>query len=159
MPEVVHHVFAFDPGLATGSAWYCFTESKPAWRVGFEVMSPARVEEWVKRKMNHREEGNLAVKEHIVSEKFILRSGNQFTADLTPLKIEGKIEMLGRVYWRPPSDKKQVPDDLLKEKGLWVEADDSGWEDARDINDAQVHALGYIAFDLGHRPTLKEYFS
>lgn len=97
-----------------------------------------------------------------VVEEFILRD-NDFRANLLGVRLEGAIEYAAErsdrtIVYRPPSKKSQVPDQVLKDHGLWQTGNDVDWEDGRDANDAIIHLLGYVAFDLKHRPTLERYF-
>jgi hypothetical protein len=95
----------------------------------------------------------------VVSEQFVLNPGNEFTADLHACKVEGMLEMcFPEVRYRLRSTKSQVPDQLLKDHGLWQTGADVQWEDGRDANDAIIHMLGFVAFDLEHLPTLRKYF-
>lgn len=147
------HLIALDPGYATGVAEGFLRDDEPL------VLHDAGVivyEDWP--------EGWLFLTEHrpdkLIVEKFTLRD-NDFKADLTPVKIEGTIDLgftEDELIWRDPSTKEQVPDELLKEIGWWKTGADVDWEDGRDANDAIIHLLGYVAFDLKHKPTLKEYF-
>lgn len=96
----------------------------------------------------------------VVVEEFILRDNN-FRANLTGVRVEGMIEVTYQrtpIVYRPPSKKAQVPDEILKAHGLWNTGSDVDWTDGRDANDAVIHLLGYVAFDLKHVPTLRKYF-
>lgn len=95
----------------------------------------------------------------IVCEKFEL---DQRTADpdITPTYIEGALRALCGVpiEWQPTSMKRQVSDDKLKQYGLWLTGSNKKIRhvDARDVNDSQVHALGYLK--LRHRPTAMRFW-
>lgn len=97
--------------------------------------------------------------DHVVSEVFTNRTNNDFAADLTGVRVEGILDLLfDGVVWRSRTKKEQVPDSILKENDMWVTGKQTGWTDGRDVNDAIIHVLGFVAFDLRHVPTLKKYF-
>src|SRR5690606_28717084 len=75
-------------------------------------------------------------KDHVVAEVFTLRTNNTFAADLTGVRVEGLLDLAyqGDVHWRDRTTKEQVPDEVLKEHGLWVTGSDVDWEDGRDVN-------------------------
>lgn len=151
-------MIAYDPGLITGWAMGDFTDSEPlslvlAGTSTYEQMCSLQAYTGIHA-------------EHVVIEEFTLRD-NSFRADLRGVRVEGMIELMFRastlgmgatLVWRPPSKKPQVPDQVLKDHGLWQTGRDVDWEDGRDANDAIIHLLGYVAFDLKHRPTLERYF-
>lgn len=108
----------------------------------------------------------------LVVERFILDPNNRFTADLTPVHIEGLI--VGAiddgmpVTWQPRTDKaaltrypadattkakrQRARFDFLKEHGLFAPGTDND-----DSNDAITHALVYLK-RIGHVPTLEQYW-
>ena len=94
----------------------------------------------------------------VVCEKFVLRS-NQFVADTEPLLIEGALSALhnGDIVWQLRSDKSLVDDSVLKKNGLWHTGKQVGWKDARDTNDAIIHALAYLKKNK-HIATLEKYW-
>lgn len=97
----------------------------------------------------------------VVYESFELSAGNQFTADLSGVEIIGALKYAFPPEWlhaRRRSDKVQVPDQLLKDHGLWVTGKDVGWEDGRDANDAMIHLIGYLCFDKQDAMALRRFF-
>lgn len=103
-----------------------------------------------------------------VCEKFILNPGNEFQADLEGVIGEGvllaKWNAVAPIIWQPRSKKfmgygettTKRADEILKAGGLWQEPPPNH-EDARDVNDALIHALVYLR-DQRHVPTLSRYF-
>lgn len=146
-------VIAFDPGLITGVASGTFTESTP-----LELTDSGAI--------TYQEllDGFGIILEtepdFVVAEKFESRSDQGFAPDLSSLRVEGLLDLAFQqdVVWRSPSKKSQVPDDLLREHGLWKTGSDVEWEDGRDVNDAIIHLIGFVAFDLRHVPTIRKYF-
>ena len=148
-------IIAFDPGYATGIAVGEFSETEPLRLVDALIVA------WPEfRRVFPHAFGDLDPETLIVSEQFRLISGNDFTADLIPVKVEGLMESVfeERIIWRPASDKTQVSDETLQRIGWWKTGNDVEWEDGRDANDAIIHMLGYVAFELNHTPTLRAYF-
>lgn len=147
-------VLAFDPGKITGWAQGTFTVSEP---LNIQDAGTMTYDEFLEPDLRGRF-GNIPV-DTVVVEEFILRD-NEFVADLTGVRVEGILEFIqrGKIVWRPPSKKAQVPDEVLREHGLWQTGGNVNWEDGRDANDAIIHLLGHVAFDLRHGPTLRKYF-
>ena len=144
------HVASYDPGLITGFAYGSFTETEP-----LELLTTGTL---TYDYILHGSPFSGIHPEVTVVEEFILRD-NEFKADLTGVRVEGILEIVFRnIVWRPPSKKAQVPDQVLKDHGLWQTGKTVDWEDGRDANDAIIHLLGYVAFDLRHKPTLRKYF-
>lgn len=146
-------IIAFDPGYATGIAEGFFSDIEPLQLVDADTI-PYTL--WTDAWVILSEEKH----DHLVAEKFELSAGNEFTADLTGVKVEGTLELLygEELKYRTRDSKSQVPDELLQRIGMWKTNDQVEWTDARDANDAIIHMLGYVAFDLQHKPTLREYF-
>lgn len=107
----------------------------------------------------------------VVCEKFV---AERRAEDLTPLQIEGALiaaqHFAGapEIVWQLRSRKRNIglPKErtaLLKAHGLWISNDQAredpkvDWKDARDVNDAAIHALIY-AKDWEHLPTLRAYW-
>ena len=148
-------IIAFDPGYATGIAVGEFSDTEPLRLVD------ALIVPWPEfRVVFPHTFSDLVPETIIVSEKFELISGNDFTADLSAVKVEGLLESVfgDDIIWRSAADKHQVPDDLLQAHGFWKTGKDVDWEDGRDANDAIIHMIGHVAFTLNHLPTLREYF-
>lgn len=147
-------VVSYDPGLVTGVAQGVFSDTEPLRLVGATVV-PYDV-----MVVSYPDLSRIEF-DHKVSELFVLRTNNPFAADLTGVRVEGILEAAygpENIHWRDRTTKSQVPDQILKDHGLWQTGADVDWEDGRDANDAIIHMLGYVAFELKHRPTLGKYF-
>jgi len=146
-------IVSFDPGYAIGMAVGEFSDTEPLKLVDAMIVDYPSFAQLVGPILS----GTQA--DYVVSEKFVLSSGNDFTADLTAVKVEGQLEsVFPEIHWRQRSDKVQVSDDLLKRIGWWKTGEDVEWDDGRDANDAIIHMLGFVAFELNHIPTLRAYF-
>lgn len=148
-----YKIVSFDPGKVTGVAAGTFSDTDPLTVDLVSVMQYPDI----------RDNADLfreTLVDHVVAEVFELRTDNEFAADLTGVRVEGILDFAfeGNITWRSRTKKSQVPDDLLRAHNLWVTGDDVNWEDGRDANDAIIHMLGFVAFDLKHKPTLRKYF-
>jgi hypothetical protein len=88
----------------------------------------------------------------VVSESFQLRPGVK-NPDVTPLRIEGALTALlgpGAVTYQQPATKALVPDQKLRDVGLWIPGQ-------RHRMDARIHALAWGARNK-HLPTLQLYW-
>jgi hypothetical protein len=99
----------------------------------------------------------------IVCEHFDLDGRTRYP-DLTPRDCEGAlramVSALGlEVVWQNTDMKALCRDQTLKDHGLWLTGSDPAirHDDARDVNDSQVHALAY-AKASGHEPTVALYW-
>lgn len=148
-----YSIVSFDPGLITGMASGKFSDTEPL------TLGPVAAIPYEDLRAN-ADMFREALVDHVVSEVFELRTDNEFAADLTGVRVEGMLDFAfeGNVVWRSRTKKSQVSDDLLRAHDLWKTGADVDWEDGRDVNDAIIHLLGYVAFDLRHRPTLEKYF-
>lgn len=152
----MRRLLSIDPGEATGwSAWYV-PDDEPMVRFDYGLVRgglPGFVKWWAS--IGHAIVD--APRDVVVCEKFELGGDVRFP-NVEPLRIEGALFALSarRVVWQKRTDKAQVPDLLLREHGLWLTGKDVDWEDGRDVNDAQVHALIWGKFD--HMPTLEGYW-
>ena len=146
-------IIAFDPGKVTGIATGEFSTDEPLRITSFAAVTYENLlAGWT---------GLLeADYNFIVSEVFVARTDNEFVPDLTGVRVEGLIDLAYTpfVRWRERTKKSQVKDSILKDHGLWVTGGQVDWEDGRDVNDAINHMLGFVAFDLRHKPTLQKYF-
>lgn len=150
------YVWAFDPGEVTGVAQGVYSATN-----ALEVGSVSAVPVEDLRAFLTSLVQTKHVPEAIVVEFFKARTNNRFVANDTAKKVEGYIEaVFGRekLVYRPRTKKEQVPDRVLKDHGLWQTGKQVDWTDGRDVNDAVIHLLGYVAFDKHHRPTLSKYF-
>ena len=154
----VQNIVSFDPGLITGIATGRFSDDTP-----LEVVDVLAVpyNEWVEDRLFFKAMvENRGSYDHVVSEVFTSRTDNEFAPDLTGVRVEGILNLAfsERVIWRPRTKKEQVPDAVLRDNGIWYTGEQVEWSDGRDVNDAIIHMLGFVAFDLRHRPTLEKYF-
>lgn len=146
-------IVAFDPGAVTGIAIGMFSDEVPLTIVDVGAI---QYKDMV-------EDFDLLLDEpadYIVAEVFESRSGQDHAPDLLGVRVEGLLDVafLDRIVWRSPSTKSQVPDQVLKDHGLWVTGSDVDWTDGRDVNDAIIHMLGFMVHTLKHRPTMEKYF-
>jgi hypothetical protein len=147
-------VVAFDPGYITGLSTGIFSEDKPVEIVyARSFIYPDLLED-----MGILPDRALA--DYVVSEVFESRANQEFAPDLTGVRVEGLLDLVygSKITWRSPSKKSQVPDSILQRHDLWYTGSQVEWEDGRDVNDAIIHLLGFVAFDLNHRPTQRKYF-
>lgn len=147
------NIVAFDPGAVTGLAGGVFSETEPLTITAYELLTYEELRDGIDLFREY-------TFDHVVAEVFTNRTNNDFAADLTGVRVEGILDagFDGKVVWRDRTKKSQVPDQILKDHGLWVKGSEVNWTDGRDVNDAIIHMIGYVAFDLRHRPTLEEYF-
>lgn len=99
-----------------------------------------------------------------VSERFILRSSPKDgrVPNVEPVRIEGVMLALGLdVHYQDRWMKSSVEDQVLKDSGLWhsneVGRKKFGHTDARDVNDALIHALAFLK-SRRHLPTLRHFW-
>lgn len=144
------HVLAFDPGGTTGWAYGVYSDTTALQFVdGGQIPNgcPGFVE-WFK----HDKNIGLLRPDVLVSESFQLRPGVK-SPDVTPLRIEGAITALWgteNVVWQQPAQKSLIPDELLRERGLWIKGQ-------RHQMDARIHLAGYV-IRQHHKPTSHRFF-
>ena len=146
-------IVAFDPGKITGIATGEFSETEP---LRITAVSVVPYDDLV-REFSELELFGFS---YVISEVFESRDGQGFAPNLIGVRVEGILDLMydQNIEWRSPSKKAQVPDKILKDSGDWVTGADVDWEDGRDANDAIIHLIGFVAFDLKHKPTLRKYF-
>lgn len=111
----------------------------------------------------HRSRVESTIWRHAVVEKFVVPPGGHAgNLDIAGVPLEGVVPTLfpwNSITWHTRADKgrKGIMDAILKESGLWVSADETEWEDARDVNDTLIQALVYLR-NRNHLPTLRRYF-
>ena len=173
--DKVHYLLTIDPGKSTGIVLGVFGEHVPYTRIGYWQVEGG-TEGFCDWYLEH-DGGMVDVVDHLVTlfgedggglqrrvkfdkvvEKFILNPGNTFTADLTPVEIQGALMAFGEYpIWHNRTDKVLVKDEVLKRNDLWLTGSMVECKDARDVNDATVHALAHM-MKIRHKPTLQEYF-
>lgn len=162
------YLLSLDPGRNSGLALGYYDDTQPytlveRWQVHGGVDGFKR---WW-REWHWRDADELVV------EKFILASDNEFTADLTPVAIEGALSVLLdeshlTPVWQPRTDKsrlvgypksavtkaqrQRVRFDFLKEHGLYAPG-----EDNTDSNDAICHGLIFLK-GRRHLPSLLRFW-
>jgi len=96
----------------------------------------------------------------IAAERFDLRPGNKFLADLTTVEVNGTLKYLwgdDNIVWQTPAQAKTLVNDMiLKRLDLWVTGKQFGQPDADDVRDALRHNIRYAVQELKHRPTIEE---
>jgi hypothetical protein len=146
-------IIAWDPGKVTGMAVGGFTDDTPLELGPVAALTYTDLRDGAYVLMMEADTFYIAV-----SDVFEHRD-NDFVPDYTGIRVEGLLEAAWPdIHWRSPSKKAQVPDQVLQDHGLWYTGSQVDWEDGRDVNDAIIHMVGYVAFDLKHRPTLEAYF-
>lgn len=151
-------ILSIDPGESTGVAFGEYSDTD-----GYELVDCTQIQggangflQWAVDNHFYDLHPELVV----VSEKFVLRSSNQFVANVEPVRIEGVMLALwgsDRVVYQQRSDKTLVDDRVLKRHGLWQTGKEHGWVDGRDVNDAIIHGLAFLK-KAHHRPTLRKYW-
>lgn len=147
-------ILSIDPGLATGIAYGYYDEEteyrlRDAWVVHGGVEGVAELywnSEFLQNPM-----------EELVVENYIMGHGPQ---DPVALEVIGFIKGVHQspiFTLQKRSDKKLVPDKLLRDHGLWKTGKDVGHTDGRDVNDAIIHGIAYL-FKSRHAPTLEHYY-
>lgn len=153
------HVIAFDPGKVTGWSRWEYLPDQPMQRLDYGLIGDGLdgVIDWCLRNERYLSESTL------VCEGYIPES--LATEWRTPIRIEGALTALAACHAVPPpifqarATKRSVTDAVLKREGLWLLGSDPkiGWEDARDVNDSQLHALAWAKHE-GHLPTIRRFW-
>lgn len=168
-PQVGDVIFAYDPGVSTGAAAAQVIRTGPAEEdLDIDVI---RVWQFKDDGMGHVYTachlddliGPYYGKGlHLVAERFDLRPGNKFLADLTPVKVNAVMDFMMAdekpppiVYQTPAQAKSFCPDARLKQLGLWPTGRTVGQPDADDARDALRHLIRYAAVELRLRGLLK----
>ncbi len=148
---------AYDPGNATGYVEGGFGTNVAFSPVTFQTLTP----EQVYRKVSEWPQYPDRIR---IVESFRLRSSNEFSARLKGVGlievmkyVEWQNPQMRRIIWQTRGDKKLVPDQLLKDTGLWRTGSEVDWNTGRHVNDATIHALAYL-FKQEHEPTLEKYW-
>jgi hypothetical protein len=162
------HLLSLDPGKNSGAALGHYDDSTP-----YTLVDRWQIHGGVDGFKRWWRQGHWKRVDDLVVEKFILASDNEFTADLTPVEIQGALSVLLddshlRPIWQPRTDKsrlvgypksavtkaqrQRVRFDFLKEHGLFVPGTEND-----DSHDAICHALVRLK-GIKHRPTLMHYW-
>lgn len=146
-------MLVFDPGQATGWSRWVLPQSAPIMRLEYGLI-PGGVQgffRWL-------EAGGLNDRPTIiVCERFNPDLGER-VKDYEPIRVEVALEGACRalaleITWQDIDMKPMCRDSTLKRLGLWVENSEVDWEDARDVNDTQRHALAWCKTH-DHEPTV-----
>lgn len=149
-------ILVFDPGEATGWSLWLLDDDAPMQRVEFGVI-PGGVDgflDWIETRLG-------SLRPTIICERYDPLRGGRFK-NYTAMYIEGALRAVCRalaleIIWQDPDMKTLCSDECLKTNGLWIENDEVEWEDARDANDTQRHALGW-GKTIDHEPTVEFYW-
>ena len=129
---------AVDPGKSTGIVVGDFYDDSE-----FSIIHVQQLkhEHWMSNVYDILTTYNKYAPDVTVCEQFDLRPGNNFLADLTPVKINSVLEWeIGGIVWQTPAmAKTTMPDHVLKSLGFWPTGIDVSQPDADDARDAGRH--------------------
>ena len=135
---MMQRVMAVDPGKSTGIVVGDFHDNRE-----FSIIHVQQFkhEHWMSNVYDILTTYNEHAPDVIVCEQFDLRPGNNFLADLTPVKINSVLEWeLGDNVWQTPAmAKNTMPDHVLKSLDFWPTGTGVGQPDADDVRDAGRH--------------------
>lgn len=143
-------VLAYDPGVSTGWAYALIVDGPRGQDVDVLQVGQGKYGSHVDtaRFLASLVEGLRP--ERVVAERFDLRPGNKFLADLTPVKVNAIVDYLvGDVTYQTPAQAKTFcPDARLKHLGYWPTGRTVGCPDADDARDALRHLVRFCAVGL-----------
>lgn len=135
---MAERVMAVDPGKSTGIVVGEFCDDRE-----FSIIHVQQLKHkhWMSNVYDILATYNEHAPDVIVCEQFDLRPGNNFLADLTPVKINSVLEWeIGDIVWQTPAmAKTTIPDHVLKILGFWPTGSTVGQPDADDARDAGRH--------------------
>lgn len=135
---MVERVMAVDPGKSTGIVVGEFYDDH-----SFSIIHVQQLkhEHWMSSVYDILATYNEYAPDVIVCERFDLRPGNNFLADLTPVKINSVLGWeIGDIVWQTPAmAKTTMPDNALKLLGFWPTGASVSQPDADDARDAGRH--------------------
>ena len=135
---MTQRVMAVDPGKSTGIVIGEFYDDRD-----FSIIRVQQFkhEYWMSNAYDILATYNEYAPDTVVCEQFDLRPGNNFLADLTPVKINSVLEWeIGDIVWQTPAmAKTTMPDNVLKSLGFWPTGTDVSQPDANDARDAGRH--------------------
>lgn len=151
-------ILAIDPGKASGFAFSEIDEDTGEWRllkvwVTHDGVDGVAEQYW--------DGGGAYLNADVtIVERFIVRPNQP--VDPIALEVIGFIKgthpRADTIEWRLRSDKKHIPDALLRQHGLWYTGSQVGHTDGRDVNDAIIHTLSWLCFKARHQPTIEWLF-
>lgn len=153
-------VLSIDPGKASGWSLWVYDDDAPFRRLEYGLI-PGGYDGFMNWAELHLAGYRDAT---IIFERFNPKLGTGDGAkDYEAMLIEGGLRAVARalsirVVLHEIGMKALCSDAALKRAGLWIENEDVDWEDARDVNDSQIHALAYAKGTLGHDPTIELYW-
>lgn len=135
---MVERVMAVDPGKSTGIVVGDFYDDREFSIIHVQQL---KYEYWMSNVYDILTTYNKYAPDVVVCEQFDLRPGNNFLADLTPVKINSVLEWeIGGIVWQTPAmAKTTMPDHVLKSLGFWPTGTDVSQPDADDVRDAGRH--------------------
>jgi hypothetical protein len=149
-------ILAIDPGKASGFALSEVDDETGEWKLLQVFVTHDGVSGVADAFWN----GELYLGDVTVVERFIVRPNQP--VDPVALEVIGFIKGThprpATIEWRLRSDKKHIPDAMLKQHGLWHTGKQVGHEDGRDVNDAIIHTLSWLCFKARHKPTIEWLF-
>ena len=135
---MAERVMAVDPGKSTGIVIGDFHDDRE-----FSIIHVQQLkrDHWMSSVYDVLTTYNEYAPDVIVCEQFDLRPGNNFLADLTPVKINSVLEWeIGDIVWQTPAmAKTTMPDRVLKSLDFWPTGTSVGQPDANDARDAGRH--------------------
>lgn len=135
---MAERVMAVDPGKSTGIVVGDFHDDRE-----FSIIHVQQLkhEHWMSNVYDILATYNMYAPDITVCERFDLRPGNNFLADLTPVKINSVLEWeIGDIVWQTPAmAKTTMPDHVLKSLDFWPTGIDVCQPDADDARDAGRH--------------------
>lgn len=157
-------LLAIDPGEVTGWSLWALDPEFPLSRLEYGLVKGG-AEGWFFWQEHHL--GTLRP-DVIVFERFNPNLGYGKSKDYSALVIEGGLRVACRalaleVTMHGTDMKALCRDEVLKQSGLWVTREQARndpaimHEDARDVNDSQIHALAW-AKASGHEPTIRAFW-
>lgn len=145
-----------DPGETTGWSLWNYEETLPLMRLewGYITGGFEGVMDWGERHLG-------LLRPDIYCERFDPLRGNNHK-NFEPMLIEGGLRAIARALGLPfeyqdTGMKALCTDETLRRNGLWIENSEVEHEDARDINDSQIHALAW-GKSHDHQPTIERYW-
>lgn len=134
---MMQRVMAVDPGKSTGIVVGDFHDNR---EFSITHIQQLKHEHWMSNVYDILATYNKYAPDVIVCERFDLRPGNNFLADLTPVKINSVLEWeIGGIVWQTPAMAKTMPDHVLKSLDFWPTGSAVGQPDADDARDAGRH--------------------
>ena len=135
---MTQRVMAVDPGKSTGIVVGDFHDDRE-----FSIIHVQQFkhEHWMGNVYDILATYDEFAPDIVVCEQFDLRPGNNFLADLTPVKINSVLEWeIGDIVWQTPAmAKTTMPDNVLKSLDFWPTGATVSQPDANDARDAGRH--------------------